>query len=37
MHKDNSDIKSELNQYKSEIGNWRAKYEALERSKNREI
>lgn len=35
MHKDNSDIKNDLNQAIQEINTWKAKFEALERSKNR--
>ena len=37
MHKDNTDIKADLNQAISEINNWKAKFEALERAKNIEI
>ena len=35
MHKDNSDMKNDLNQAVNDINAWRAKLEALERSKNR--
>jgi BMFP domain-containing protein YqiC len=37
MHRDNSDIKNDLNQAISDINTWKAKFEALERAKNREI
>ncbi len=37
MHKDNTDLKTDLNQAMSDISAWRAKFDALERSKNREI
>lgn len=37
MHKDNTDIKADLNQAINEINNWKAKFEALERAKNIEI
>lgn len=37
MHKDNTDLKSELNALRNENGSWRAKFDALERSKNREM
>ena len=37
MHKDNSDLKTDLNQAISDINSWKAKFEALERAKNREI
>lgn len=37
MHKDNTELKAENNQMKSEILNWRGKLEALERSKTREL
>lgn len=37
MHKDNTDIKNDLNQAMSDINAWKAKFDALERTKNREI
>lgn len=37
MHKDNTDIKTDLNQAFNDINTWKAKFEALERAKNREI
>ena len=37
MHKDNTDLKGDLNQAISDINTWKAKFEALERTKNREI
>lgn len=37
MHKDNTDIKNDLNQAMSDISAWKAKFDALERTKNREI
>lgn len=37
MHKDNSDMKNDLNQAIADINAWRAKFDALERTKNREI
>lgn len=37
MHKDNTDLKSDLNQAMSDISAWRAKFDALERTKNREM
>lgn len=37
MHKDNSEMKTQTNAMKGEIANWKAKFEALERSKNREL
>ena len=35
MHKDNSEMKTLSNTMKTEISNWKAKLEALQRSKNR--
>lgn len=37
MHKDNTDLKNDLNQAVSDINAWKAKLDALERTKNREI
>lgn len=37
MHKDNTEIKADLNQAFNDINTWKAKFEALERAKNREI
>ncbi len=37
MHKDNSEMKTNANTMKTEIQNWKARFEALERSKNREL
>lgn len=37
MHKDNSDLKNDLNQAMSDLTAWKAKLDALERTKNREI
>lgn len=37
MHKDNSEMKTSANSMKTEIQNWKAKLEALERSKNSEL
>lgn len=37
MHKDNIDLKGDMNQAISDINTWKAKFEALERAKNREI
>lgn len=37
MHKDNSDLKNDLNQAVADIAAWKAKLDALDRSKNREI
>lgn len=37
MHKDNSDLKNDLNQAMADITAWKAKLDALERTKNREI
>ena len=37
MHKDNSEMKTQANAMKTEIQNWKAKLEALDRSKNREL
>ena len=35
MHKDNSDLKNDQTQAINEINTWKAKFEALERAKNR--
>jgi hypothetical protein len=35
MHKDNTDLKSDFNQAMSDINAWKAKFDALERTKNR--
>lgn len=37
MHKDNIDLKGDMNQAISDINTWKAKFEALERAKNKEI
>jgi prefoldin subunit 5 len=37
MHKDNSDLKNDLNQAMSDLTAWKAKLDALDRTKNREI
>ncbi len=37
MHKDNSDLKNDLNQAMTDLNAWKAKLDALERTKNREI
>lgn len=37
MHKDNSDMKNDLNQSIADITTWKNKFEALERAKNQEI
>jgi FtsZ-binding cell division protein ZapB len=37
MHKDNSEMKTQATTLKSDIQTWRAKFEALERSKNNEL
>lgn len=37
MHKDNTDLKSDLNQAISDITTWKNKFDALERAKNQEI
>ena len=37
MHKDNNDIKNELNQAMNDIYTWKSKYEALERAKDQQI
>lgn len=37
MHKDNSDLKNDFNQSIADINAWKAKFDALERTKNREI
>jgi hypothetical protein len=37
MHKDNTDLKIDLNQVVSDINAWKAKFDALEKTKNREI
>jgi hypothetical protein len=35
MHRDNTEMKNDLNQAANDINAWKAKYEALDRSKNR--
>lgn len=35
MHKDNTDLKGDLNQAMSDISTWKAKFEALDRAKSR--
>ena len=37
MHKDNHEIKNELNQSMNEIYTWKSKYEALERAKEQQL
>ncbi len=37
MHKDNSELKIESNNLKQEIQNWKARVQALDRSKNKEL
>lgn len=37
MHKDNSDLKTDLNQSIVDITTWKNKFDALERAKNQEI
>jgi predicted RNase H-like nuclease (RuvC/YqgF family) len=37
MHKDNTELKGDLNQAITDINTWKAKFEALERAKNMEI
>jgi chromosome segregation ATPase len=37
MHKDNSEMKTQATTLKSDIQTWRAKFDALERSKNNEL
>ncbi len=37
MHKDNSEMKTQATTLKSDIQTWKAKFEALERSKNNEL
>jgi chromosome segregation ATPase len=37
MHKDNTDLKNDLNQAVADINAWKAKFDALERTKNREM
>lgn len=37
MHRDNTDIKTDLNQAATDINAWKAKFQALDRSKNRQI
>jgi hypothetical protein len=34
MHKDNSDLKNDLNQSFTDITTWKNKFDALERAKN---
>ena len=37
MHKDNVNLKSESNAFRTDVFNWRNKYEALERSSAQEL
>ncbi len=37
MHKDNTELKGDINQAITDINTWKAKFEALERAKNMEI
>jgi hypothetical protein len=37
MHADNTNLKTDLNQAVADLSAWKAKLDALERTKNREI